>query len=112
MSDKSLTQEEINNLILLYKKGLIKEALAEAEQLIENNPNSFFLHNIHGMININLKKWNKSIESLSTEIKIFFFFISTKKIELSDFTQSVPSPNKVFDFQTHSGFEVIIFNLY
>ena len=45
-------------------------------------------------------------------IKIFFFFISTKKIELSDFTQTVPSPNKDFNFQTHSGFEVIIFNLY
>jgi hypothetical protein len=45
-------------------------------------------------------------------MKIFFFLISTKKIELSDFTQSVPSPNKVFDFQTHSGFEVIIFKLY
>ena len=28
-------------------KSLIKEALVEAEQLIENNPNSFFLHNIH-----------------------------------------------------------------
>ena len=70
MSDKSLSQEKINNLILLYKKGLIKEALVEAEQLIENNPNSFFLHNIHGMININLKKWNKSIESLSKAIEI------------------------------------------
>jgi len=45
-------------------------------------------------------------------MKIFFFFISTKKIELSDFTQTVPSPNKDFNFQTHSGFEVIIFNLY
>ena len=70
MSDKSLSQEKINNLILLYKKGLIKEALVEAEQLIENNPNSFFLHNIHGMININLKKWNKSIESFSKAIEI------------------------------------------
>jgi len=70
MSDKSLSQEKINNLILLYKQGLIKEALAEAERLIENNPNSFFLHNIHGMININLKKWNKSIESLSKAIEI------------------------------------------
>jgi len=70
MSDKSLSQEKINNLILLYKKGLIKEALVEAEQLIENNPNSFFLHNIYGMININLKKWNKSIESFSKAIEI------------------------------------------
>ena len=70
MSDKSLSQEKINNLILLYKKGLIKEALVEAEQLIENNPNSFFLHNIYGMINMNLKKWNKSIESFSKAIKI------------------------------------------
>ena len=54
----------------LYKKGLIKEALIEAEQLIESNPNSFFLHNIYGMINMNLKKWNKSIESFSKAIGI------------------------------------------
>ena len=59
MSDKPLLEEKINNLILLYKKGLIKEALVEVEQLIKNNPNSFFLHNIYGMINMNLKKWNK-----------------------------------------------------
>ena len=70
MSDKSLSQEKINNLILLYKKGLTKEALVEAEELIENNPNSFFLHNIYGMINMNLKKWNKSIESFSKAIEI------------------------------------------
>jgi hypothetical protein len=69
MSDKSLSQEKINNLIFLYKKGLIKEALVETEQLIEKNPNSFFLHNIHGMININLKKWNKSIESYRKLLK-------------------------------------------
>ena len=50
---------KINNLILLYKKGLIKEALVEVEHLIKNNPKSFFLHNIYGMINMNLKKWNK-----------------------------------------------------
>ena len=70
MLDKSLEQKKINNLILLYKKGLIKEALTEAEQLIESNPNSFFLHNIYGMININLKKWSKSIESFSKAIEI------------------------------------------
>ena len=70
MLDKSLEQKKINNLILLYKKGLIKEALTEAEQLIESNPNSFFLHNIYGMININLKKWSKSIDSFSKAIEI------------------------------------------
>ena len=45
------------------------------------------------------------------KIKIFFFFISVKKIELSDFTHNVPSPNNAFVCQMHSGFEVLIFNL-
>ena len=53
---ESLLREKINNLILLYKRGLNKEARIEAQMLIRNNPNSFFLHNILGMINIGLKK--------------------------------------------------------
>ena len=36
MSDKSLSQEKINNLILLYKKGLIKEALTDATVEIQD----------------------------------------------------------------------------
>ncbi len=66
MSDKSLSQEKINNLILLYKKGLIKEALAEAKQLIESYPNSFFLHNIHGLIN--------KIEFILSQYFLVFYF--------------------------------------
>ena len=55
-------------------------------------------------------KNNIFILGLKGELRIVN--LKTKKIELSGFTQSVPSPNKVFDFQIHSGFEVIIFNLY
>ena len=67
---ESLLKEKINNLILLYKKGLNQEAQIEAQKLIKSNPNSFFLHNILGMINISLKEWDKSIESLSKAIEI------------------------------------------
>ena len=42
MSNISLSKEKIDNLILLYKKGQIKKALSESEELIKNNPDSFF----------------------------------------------------------------------
>ena len=48
---ESLLKEKINNLILLYKKGLNQEAQIEAQKLIKSNPSSFFLHNILGMVN-------------------------------------------------------------
>ena len=70
MSNISLSKEKIDNLILLYKKGQIKKALSESEELIKNNPDSFFLYNINGMIHINLKNWNQSIESLSKAIEL------------------------------------------
>ena len=70
LSDSLSLQEKINKLVLLYEKGLFKEALLEAKLLVKKNPNISIIHNIYGVINLALEKWENSIDCFSKAISI------------------------------------------
>ena len=71
MLDDSLPlQEKINKLVLLYEKGLFKEALIEAKYLVNKNPNISIIYNIHGVINLAVENWKNSVECFSKAISI------------------------------------------
>jgi tetratricopeptide (TPR) repeat protein len=70
LSDSLSLQEKINKLVLLYKKGLFKEALLEAKLLVKKNPNISIIHNIYGVINLALENWKSSIDCFSKAISI------------------------------------------
>jgi len=62
-------QQSIQEIIILYKNNLVKEANLKSEKLLEDNQNSFFLLNLNGIINITLKNWEKAINSLNKALK-------------------------------------------
>ena len=70
LNDSLSLQEKINKLVLLYEKGLFKEALLEAKDLLKKNSNISIIHNIHGVINLALEKWKNSIECFSKAISL------------------------------------------
>ena len=70
LNDSLSFQEKINKLVLLYEKGLFKEALLEAKYLVKKNPNVSIIYNIYGVINLAVENWKNSVECFSKAIKI------------------------------------------
>jgi len=70
LNDSLLLQEKINKLVLLYEKGLFKEALLEAKYLVKKNPNISIIYNIYGVINLAIENWKNSVECFSKAISI------------------------------------------
>ena len=63
-------QQEVKKLVSIYKKGLTKEAWIKAVILLEKNPNSAFILNISGMINIDLNEHEKALDFFSKSIEL------------------------------------------
>ena len=62
-------EKEIKELIAIYSKGLNKEAFIKANILLKKYPNTPFILNIMGMINIDLGEYKKAIDFFSNAIK-------------------------------------------
>lgn len=63
-------EREIKELILIYNKGLKKDALIRANILIKKYPNTPFILNIIGMINIDFHEYEKAIDFFSKSIAL------------------------------------------
>jgi len=70
LNKSSLVIKKINKSLSLYKKGLFKEALVEANSLARQYPNNALIHNIYGIVNLALSDWDQSVDSFSKAIKL------------------------------------------
>ena len=71
MPNKSLSVEEkIEFLISLYKKNLLKEALAKAEVFAQQHPDNPYIFNIYGIIHTSIGNYKKSIDYFFKSIKL------------------------------------------
>ena len=60
---KDITQAQAQNLVVLYKQGLLQEALVHAVKLAKTHPQSVFLLNLIGVINAALGRFEAAIAS-------------------------------------------------
>jgi tetratricopeptide (TPR) repeat protein len=64
------TELDIKEIINLFQNGSAKEALIKSENLIKKDQELPFLLNLNGIININLKNWDKAKISLHKAISL------------------------------------------
>ena len=63
-------QSIIEEIIHLFQSGFVEKALVKSEDLIEKEKEVPFLLNLNGIININLKNWDKAKISLNKAIAL------------------------------------------
>lgn len=63
-------QSIIEEIIHLFQSGFVEKALVKSENLIEKEKEVPFLLNLNGIININLKNWDKAKISLNKAIAL------------------------------------------
>ena len=63
-------QSIIKEIIHLFQSGLVEKALVKSENLIKKEKEVPFLLNLNGIININLKNWDKAKISLNKAIDL------------------------------------------
>ena len=63
-------QSIIEEIIHLFQSGFVERALVKSENLIEKEKEVPFLLNLNGIININLKNWDKAKISLNKAIAL------------------------------------------
>ena len=66
-STKKLFQNTIEELVVMYNQGKLKNVIKKAKQLITQYPQSIFLWNILGLTNAGIKKLNEA-EKISKKI--------------------------------------------
>ena len=59
-STKKLFQNTIEELVVMYNQGKLKNVIKKAKQLITQYPQSIFLWNILGLTNAGIKKLNEA----------------------------------------------------
>jgi len=64
------SQDQVESLINLYKKGDLKQALLQVDSLIQQFPKSAFLYNIQGIVLNGLGRFDLSIEAYRKSITI------------------------------------------
>ena len=69
-NDQDPTQEQLQGLINLHKKGCYQEALKQASQILEQFPNSINLHNIIGAANKRLGKLEEAVSAYRQALAI------------------------------------------
>ena len=65
--------EQLNNIAVLYKKNLYKDALILANHNRKKNPaldSISFFHNLIGLINLSLKDWDQCIKDFEKALKL------------------------------------------
>ena len=65
-----IDQQQINELVILYKNGSFKEVLKKSVSLLEKDPNNYFINNICGMANFSLSNYQKSSNFFTKAIEI------------------------------------------
>ena len=69
-STKKLFQNTIEELVVMYNQGKLKNVIKKAKQLITQYPQSIFLWNILGLTNAGIKKLNEAEKCFQTTIKL------------------------------------------
>ena len=69
-STKKLFQNTIEELVVMYNQGKLKNVIKKAKQLIAQYPQSIFLWNILGLTNAGIKKLNEAEKCFQTTIKL------------------------------------------
>ena len=72
------SQEQLQGLINLHKKGQYQEALTHASQLLKQFPNSINLYNILGAVNNGLGKLDGAVEAFTKAISINCLLYTSK----------------------------------
>ena len=67
---KQLTQQQINQLMMMHQKGLYKKAIVEANNLIKHFPNELMLFNILGVCLEQEGEFEKAANAYKQAIKI------------------------------------------
>ncbi len=69
-STKKLFQNTLEELVVMYNQGKLKNVIKKAKQLITQYPQSIFLWNILGLTNAGIKKLNEAEKCFQTTIKL------------------------------------------
>ena len=69
-STKKLFQNTIEELVVMYNQGKLRNVIKKAKQLITQYPQSIFLWNILGLTNAGIKKLNEAEKCFQTTIKL------------------------------------------
>ena len=69
-SAEKLFQNTIEELVVMYNQGKLKNVIKKAKQLITQYPQSIFLWNILGLTNAGIKKLNEAEKCFQTTIKL------------------------------------------
>ena len=69
-STKKLFQNTLEELVVMYNQGKLKNVIKKAKQLISQYPQSIFLWNILGLTNAGIKKLNEAEKCFQTTIKL------------------------------------------
>ena len=64
------SSEQIKFLTKLYAKGNLQNAFDQTKLLLDHFPNSIELHNIYGVINMNLNQLEVAIDIFNQALKI------------------------------------------
>ena len=67
---KQLTQQQINQLMMMHQKGLYKQAIVEANNLIKSFPNELMLFNVLGVCLEQEGEFEKAANAYRQAIKI------------------------------------------
>ena len=69
-SANSVQQDQLKNLISLYNKGQLGEAIALGEALVAKSPQSIDIYNILGIANARLRRFDKAIDCFKKVLQI------------------------------------------
>ena len=103
--DTNIKKVKINELILLFKKGLFEEVLLKGSDFIEEYSNVPFAFNLIGMAEIRLNKFEESIISFEKAVKLdktyaeAFNNLSTSLINLGEFEKAIEELKKAIDLK-------------
>ena len=103
--DTNIKKVKINELILLFKKGLFEEVLLKGSDFIEEYSNVPFAFNLIGMAEIKLNKFEDSIVSFEKAVKLdqtyveAFNNLSTSLINLGEFEKAIEELKKAIDLK-------------